>query len=122
MLKFLSYPAHDTSLDSNARLAILLDVQLRLLAREGYLKWTPELQDAVEKGVKARRDKVNTSDKRRKRQPGTESLMQEQTKLFWTAAEGRIKGTTAVLKMKAQQEEKAKAKAKQEEEEEAKKA
>ena len=63
---FLPYPANTTSAVDNARVSILLESLLVLLSREGMLRNTPELREAVETGNLRRSDKAGDEIRRNK--------------------------------------------------------
>ncbi|KAF8534423.1 hypothetical protein BDD12DRAFT_699430, partial [Trichophaea hybrida] len=61
--RFLPYTAKTQSVVDNAKFTIVLEVLVRLLFRKGYLVWSQELEDAVERGIAARKNKVSGSSK-----------------------------------------------------------
>lgn len=66
---------------------------LRLLATEAELEWSWELEDAVERGVNNRREKIEGRGR------GRERAREERE--AWEGAEERLKGLVMVLKKNA---------------------
>jgi hypothetical protein len=81
----------------NAKFAIVLEVLMRLLFRKGYLMWSQALEDAVEKGIAARKNKVSGSSK------GINAKSKEDidtVKLQWEVAENCLRLMVKVIKSK----------------------
>lgn len=57
---FLPYAASTSDVIDNARVSILLESVVRLLAGNGVLRATPSLKEAVEKGIMKRANKAQT--------------------------------------------------------------
>lgn len=53
--RYLPYTAKTQSVVENAKVAILLDVLLRMLLATDNLVWSPALENAVERGIAARK-------------------------------------------------------------------
>lgn len=64
---YLPYAANTSSLADNTRVSLCVETLLRLLDMHVGLTWTPELQEAAEKGVKARSAKAKMKKKKSKR-------------------------------------------------------
>lgn len=69
---FLPYAASTGSLVDNAKMSITLESLLILLDNSGLLAVTPELKDAVERGIEARAEKVQLETKRNRKVEATD--------------------------------------------------
>ncbi|KAI9849827.1 MAG: hypothetical protein M1837_000041 [Sclerophora amabilis] len=61
---FLPYPANTNNATDNAKVSLLVEALLRLLAHHIGLDGTPELKEAVERGIAAREAKTAKPDRR----------------------------------------------------------
>jgi len=57
---FLPFAANNVTLETNAKMALVLESLFALVWREGGIAWTRGLQRAVEKGVTARNDRTKS--------------------------------------------------------------
>ena len=57
---FLPFAANNVTLETNAKMALVLENLFGLVWREGGIGWTKTLQSAVEKGVRARNDRTKS--------------------------------------------------------------
>ncbi|KAK1142574.1 hypothetical protein N8T08_007550 [Aspergillus melleus] len=71
---FLPYAASTASIVDNAKVSVALESLLILLADNNLLKVTPELQDAVEEGIKARAGKTQVETRRSQNSRKLESI------------------------------------------------
>ena len=62
---YLPYAANTSSLADNTRVSLCVETLLRLLDIHFGLAWTPELQEAAEKGIKARNAKAKKKQTKR---------------------------------------------------------
>lgn len=93
--RYLPYSANTTALADNIRVALLVESLMRLMILEDMLKYSPELEKAVQSGVKARAAKVGTT----KPKPGSARAEKEkEMKAIWDGAEARLMALVMVLK------------------------
>lgn len=88
--------ANTTSLIDNVKLAVVLEVILRIMMERGLLVWSRELEEAVEKGIEARRRQGRTNKAGHSR---------EENLLAWKGADMRLR---LLVKMSRARIEKAK--------------
>ncbi len=55
---YLPFAANNVTPDTNAKMSLILENLLRLVYGAGAMSWSAELQNAAEKGVKARTDRA----------------------------------------------------------------
>ncbi|KAI5805835.1 hypothetical protein EDC01DRAFT_640508 [Geopyxis carbonaria] len=92
--RYLPFPANKKhSVIDNAKVAMLLETLMRLLFNNHLLKWTPELEKAVEKGIAARK-KSGTVRAVRGAQENTDEV-----KSYWKAAEDKLNIMVKILKV-----------------------
>lgn len=77
---FLPFPANTTSIADNAKVSILVEMQLRQ-----FLNYSPTLEGAIERGVLARENKIR-GDKRRK--DNSARTKEEENDREWLKASG----------------------------------
>lgn len=90
---FLPYAANTTSIADNAKVSLCVETLLRLLDQHVGLKWSPNLQDAMERGVEARDRKASKKGKKRVRDEGADD-----EKIWLQASAARIKAIVNVTK------------------------
>ncbi|KAI9813605.1 MAG: hypothetical protein M1827_003675 [Pycnora praestabilis] len=90
---YLPFPATTANVADNAKVSILVEALLRLLALHGGLEYTAGLQDAIETGIRERERKAK-GDGRRK---GL-SREEEAEKVWLRGSAGRLRVMAAFLK------------------------
>jgi len=96
--RYLPFPANTMALVDNAKVAIVLESLLRLLVKEDFIAYTPELEAAVETGIKMRREKakIPTSRNGKLTQDDIDAI-----KLQWHVAEESLRLLVRLLKIAA---------------------
>lgn len=89
--RYLPYPANTSSVVDNAKVAVLLESMMRLLVTEAGMRWSPELEEAVEVGIEARKRKAAG------RRGGGDR--ERETRGVWESAENRLRGMVGLLKV-----------------------
>lgn len=97
---YLPYPANNvSSLPDNTRVSLCVETLLRLLDFHVGLAWTPGLQEAAEKGVKARSAKAKKTKKQTKTKRGPTTSEDGCCDGMWLAASAeRIMGVVGMAK------------------------
>ena len=89
---YLPWAANSTNITDNTKYSLCVEALLRLAMREGMmLRWTPDLQEAVEQGMQRRREKCSSKGRRRKKASGRPEMM------WLDASEERIKLTLQMI-------------------------
>lgn len=97
--RYLPFPANTNGVIDNAKVAVLLESMLRMLVTEVGMRWSEELEKAVEVGIGARAAKVSGGGRRAEREAEREA------RWVWEGAEERLRGMVDVLKMKERRRE-----------------
>lgn len=88
---YLPYMANTTSLTDNVKMAILVEVVLRLMMNKGWLVWSQELEDKAEEGIAARRKQGKTNKAGHSR---------EENLAAWDGADMRLRMLVKMAKIK----------------------
>lgn len=92
--RYLPYTAKSQSVVENAKVAILLDVLLRMLLATNNLVWSPALEEAVERGIAARKERgVSFKNACAKGKEDTDAI-----RLQWSVAEETLQLVVRVVR------------------------
>lgn len=90
--RYLPFPANTSGVVDNAKVAVLLESMLRMLVTEVGMRWSEELENAVEVGIEARAAKASGSGRRGEKE--------KEARWVWEGAEARLRGMVGMLKMR----------------------
>jgi hypothetical protein len=94
---FLPFPASTSSTDENAKVSILVESCFRLYLRNSRCWHTPDLDEAIEKGIVARENKIKGEKK--PRDPGARKR-QEMAREWLKASGERLRSLLAFVEVK----------------------
>ncbi|RDL37236.1 Uncharacterized protein BP5553_04669 [Venustampulla echinocandica] len=96
---FMPFSANTSAVDDNAKVSILIESLFRIFLRSCPCYHTPDLEEAIEKGIAAREDKIR-GDKRRK--DTAERRKEEESDRMWLTQSGeRLRCLSAWVEQKS---------------------
>ena len=90
---FLPFAANTSSVDDNAKVSIMAESMLRLYLKNSRVYHTPDLDLAIETGIKAREGKCRND--KRKRDNGARRKEDEDDRMWLTASGKRLRSMLA---------------------------
>lgn len=91
--RYLPFPANTNGVIDNAKVAVLLESMLRMLVTAVGMRWSQELENAVEAGIGARAAKAAGSGRK------MEKEKEKEARWVWEGAEGRLRAIVKILRV-----------------------
>jgi len=95
---FLPFSANTSSVEDNAKVSLLVESLFRLFLRSYPVYHTPSLEEAIEKGVQARENKIKND--KRKKENGLKRKEEENDRLWLRASGERLRSLLILVERK----------------------